>query len=207
MAKVINIIGERYGKLVVIKRIYPNRRGATMWLCKCDCGKEKIILGISLRRGLTKSCGCLRKELAKERDRLNPIYSSMRRAISTYKSGAKRRGIEYNLTKEQFVETTQKECHYCGAKPNNITKQRRRMDGKIYKYNGIDRVDNKRGYVIDNVVPCCIRCNRAKYIYTLQEYKDWIRKSYNKLVCSEKCWNENLKKEKELEKKIKGGKK
>ena len=38
------------------------------WLCKCKCGNEKIVYGTNLRRGLTTSCGCFRKEkLAKEK--------------------------------------------------------------------------------------------------------------------------------------------
>ena len=48
----------------------------------------------------------------------------------------------------------------------------------IYIYNGIDRIDNNKGYTIDNIVPCCHICNQAKSSFTLQEFQDWIEKVY-----------------------------
>lgn len=63
MSKLIDLTGQRFGRLVVIKRaadrMKPNGKKLIMWKCQCDCGNTKEILGQSLRRGLTKSCGCL----------------------------------------------------------------------------------------------------------------------------------------------------
>jgi hypothetical protein len=61
MSRFIDFTGKRFGKLVVIRRADPPdhiRAKRTYWLCKCDCGNEKIIWGDSLRRETTKSCGC-----------------------------------------------------------------------------------------------------------------------------------------------------
>lgn len=58
MAKASNLIGNKYGKLLVIERAENNKRGNTQWLCKCDCGKSKIALGYDLTKGRTVSCGC-----------------------------------------------------------------------------------------------------------------------------------------------------
>lgn len=57
MPKIKDLSGQRFGKLVV-QNIVKNR-GHTSWLCKCDCGKSKIILSTNLMQGYTKSCGCL----------------------------------------------------------------------------------------------------------------------------------------------------
>ena len=58
-----NITGLRFGKLVAIEPIEKrDHRGVVYWRCKCDCGKETIVNGSYLRRGITKSCGCLIKE-------------------------------------------------------------------------------------------------------------------------------------------------
>lgn len=58
-----DITGNRYGRLVVIKDSGKrNASRSALWLCKCDCGNEKIANGTDLRRGDTQSCGCLRKE-------------------------------------------------------------------------------------------------------------------------------------------------
>lgn len=56
--KPADLIGQRFGKLVVVERAKNNDRGNTMWKCKCDCGKEKIALGYDLTHGRTVSCGC-----------------------------------------------------------------------------------------------------------------------------------------------------
>ena len=56
---VVDISGERFGKLLVIERVDKHVQREAMWKCICDCGKEKIARGSSLRGGNTKSCGCL----------------------------------------------------------------------------------------------------------------------------------------------------
>ena len=55
-------IGNRYGKLTVVQYIGNNKEGNALWLCKCDCGGEKITTGKSLRNGLCVSCGCLKSK-------------------------------------------------------------------------------------------------------------------------------------------------
>jgi hypothetical protein len=60
MKKAIDLTGQRFGKLVVIKRadwIKTKTNGAN-WLCRCDCGNEKIVASSYLFKGHTKSCGC-----------------------------------------------------------------------------------------------------------------------------------------------------
>ena len=54
-----DISGRRYGKLVAIGKA-PSRNGRTRWLCKCDCGNEKVVTKEALKAGKVKSCGCLR---------------------------------------------------------------------------------------------------------------------------------------------------
>lgn len=65
MGKLIDLTGQRFERLEVLKRA-PKPDGATstsaFWLCKCDCGTEKIISGNVLKQGKAKSCGCLASE-------------------------------------------------------------------------------------------------------------------------------------------------
>lgn len=65
MSKLINLIGQKFGKLTVVDRmedyIYPSGKTSTRWLCECDCGNEIVVIGQNLKKGLTKSCGCLQK--------------------------------------------------------------------------------------------------------------------------------------------------
>lgn len=176
--KLINLIGKRFGRLIIIQQTGFNKWKQMMYLCKCDCGKEKIILGNSLKTGDAKSCGCLRKESPNNKKRLNLGLANMRSVMRSCKKRAKKRGLDYELTEKQYRELTQQDCYYCGAKPNNISKDKGRYG--VYLYNGLDRIDNLKGYTIDNVVSCCQRCNAAKKNYTLQDFKDWIERIYKK---------------------------
>lgn len=61
--KVRDLNGERFGRLVVTKRMENNSRGQAYWQCVCDCGKVKCVRGGHLSGGLIKSCGCLNREV------------------------------------------------------------------------------------------------------------------------------------------------
>jgi len=179
MKELIDLTGKKFGRLLVIKRVYPNKFKHPIWLCKCDCGNEKTVSGDNLRTGKTQSCGCLGKERRATATRLAYGLSNMRRTIKQYKNSAKRRGWSWKLTEEQFKKITQENCFYCGAKPSNITKNKGYFGE--YVYSGIDRVDNSKGYSMDNIVPCCKSCNSTKGIATQEEFKARIKRIYNHL--------------------------
>ncbi len=58
ITKWIDLVGQRFGKLVGLERTGSSKHGFSLWLCRCDCGNEKIILANSLKTGNTVSCGC-----------------------------------------------------------------------------------------------------------------------------------------------------
>jgi hypothetical protein len=55
----MDLTNTKYGKLTVTARIGSDKNGQSLFQCSCDCGKEKIVLGNSLKTKLTQSCGCL----------------------------------------------------------------------------------------------------------------------------------------------------
>lgn len=65
MAKLINLIGKKFGKLTVIKRD-TNKNNGVYWVCLCDCGNYTTVRSDSLLQGITKSCGCFQKEQVKK---------------------------------------------------------------------------------------------------------------------------------------------
>ena len=71
MREIIDLTGERFGKLLVLSRSsnYKTEKGKSIvrWLCLCDCGNETVVGSDSLRRGNTKSCGCYRGESSSKR--------------------------------------------------------------------------------------------------------------------------------------------
>jgi hypothetical protein len=64
MPQAINMKGKSFNYLKVIERARNTKSGEAAWVCECKCGTRKIIAGSKLRNGETKSCGCMKKELA-----------------------------------------------------------------------------------------------------------------------------------------------
>ncbi len=61
--EVMNLVGHKYGRLSPIRFVRRDDHGRSHWLCKCDCGREKVARADFMRCGSTHSCGCLRKHL------------------------------------------------------------------------------------------------------------------------------------------------
>src|ERR1700690_436585 len=62
MNKPIDLTGQRFGRLLVLGRA-GNKAGHALWECRCTCGGLATVAGYQLRRGGTKSCGCLHREV------------------------------------------------------------------------------------------------------------------------------------------------
>lgn len=85
------------------------------------------------------------KDLIKAKDRL--YNKTIKGRFAQVKKGAKKRNVDLNLTIEQYETiVTMGRCHYCGQTLSETG-------------GGIDRKDNKIGYVVENIVTCCYRCN------------------------------------------------
>lgn len=64
-----DILGQRFGRLVVQRRAGSDRDSKALWQCLCDCGSVVALTGDVLRRGINKSCGCLRSETMADKQR------------------------------------------------------------------------------------------------------------------------------------------
>lgn len=74
-ARLIDLTGRRFTRLLVLARSTNSNGGDPRWLCKCDCGKIRIVWGSSLARGDTKSCGCYSRELSGAFNRTHGLTS------------------------------------------------------------------------------------------------------------------------------------
>jgi hypothetical protein len=167
-SQLINEAGNQYGKLTVIEYAGGGKPTSALWLCQCDCGKRKVISGRSLRAGYVRSCGCLHPKPKGE--------AAFNYLVHHLKRRAKEKGLEYTLTNDQVFELTKQSCFYCGGEPHQ---EKKVINGNgNFVYNGLDRIDTKRGYTIDNVVPCCGTCNHAKALLSKDEFRILIRKIY-----------------------------
>jgi len=179
--KVKNSIGDIFNHWTVISRANNKKDGSTNWNCKCICGTLKVVSSSSLRDGASKSCGCLQKATmqAKRSDE-----SLLKKHYRSYKSGAnyKWRNYEFRITYEEFKKLAMSSCYYCGQAPSDkrhhYHKTKGKMEDIFILVNGVDRVDNTKGYTIDNSVSCCGMCNQMKLDYSLDDFLTKIKQIY-----------------------------
>lgn len=69
--RLIDITGQRFGRLVAISFDHTSKSGA-IWKCRCDCGNTTTAQGSSLRRGIKKSCGCYATEVKRRSGKASP---------------------------------------------------------------------------------------------------------------------------------------
>jgi len=62
-----DLTGKKFGRLTVLRFNGKNQRGDLRWLCQCECGNQKSIVGGNLNNNTIRSCGCLRTEINKRR--------------------------------------------------------------------------------------------------------------------------------------------
>lgn len=175
----------KYGRLTVIREYkskYPGGRPCRRFECLCDCGnttnptKEKVV------KGQTRSCGCLQKESRKSLGNIfrKPLGISARNDVyDKYKRSARKRGYDFSLTTEEFLRIIIEPCIFCGDSLGNHHKKSGQNGG--FRYTGIDRFDNQKGYSIDNVVPCCSVCNRIKTDMDVEFLQKHIKKMIRNL--------------------------
>ena len=148
-------------------------RTYTAWNCICDCGTKFITTTKQVQKGVRKSCGC-RRDMNKYKA-LPTDVAIQRHYKYRYTSSAKRRNIHWNLSVEEFNNFIKMNCHYCGVSPNLEVKTRFHK----MKVNGIDRKNSSIGYEVNNCVPCCEICNRAKNDLTYDEFLGYINRIKN----------------------------
>lgn len=184
--KMIDLKGRSFGRLTVIKRgdDWISRSGKTKniaWVCKCSCGKEKVIRAAKLIDGSTRSCGCLVIDI-NSKPRTIQGHAGFINLFNSYRWSAIRRKLSFELTKCDAFELFQGNCYYCGIQPYQKYIPRERNEEAtqhgIFTYNGIDRKNNNEGYTKDNSISCCGICNQAKMDLGHDEFLEKIKLIY-----------------------------
>jgi len=172
-----NLIGEKFNRLTVMNLSYIDTHKKIYWECLCDCGNIVVVRGAGLKCGDNQSCGCYHKELTSKMFKKPDGTAAFNKLFSEYKRNAFKKSHTFNLTEEEFREIVNKNCFYCGCTPNTTYKSRKDR----YIYNGIDRVNNAKGYILGNIVSCCSACNHAKNTMSKEDFLSWIKRVYKNL--------------------------
>lgn len=143
MSGPINITGETYGRLAVLSLAAP-RGGRRHWLCRCVCGREKVVSQAAMRRGYTQSCGCLEAENRRTRN----ITHGMRHT-SVYGSWRNMRSRCENPSLPRFEDYGGRGITVCKRWASFEAFYEDMGDPPTPKHS-IERHDNDRGYEPDN---------------------------------------------------------
>lgn len=155
-AKKVGLTEDEYVKL---------RENGFKFCGTCKIWKNESCFGKDSGRndGLESRC----KECMSKKDTI--CHFSKKGKFKMYKGRAKHYNIQFNLTFEEFESFWQKTCSYCGSEIATI---------------GIDRVDNTKGYILENCVSCCTMCNAMKMTSTEGEFLEHLLKivKFSKLM-------------------------
>jgi len=152
----VSIIGTKREEYEVLKYTKPSISGG-LFECRCICGNIFYKTFKSIKCGSIRGCGCVK----------------YRELLSSYQRNARKRNLPFNLTPLQFHSIIENNCHYCGMPPRQLSFKKH---VRPVIANGIDRKDNSQGYTLENSLPCCTDCNRAKQGKDYHYFVQWLER-------------------------------
>lgn len=141
MGKFIDLTGQRFGRFTVTSRKENDSKNRIQWLCRCDCGNERIIKGCDLRSGNTRSCGCLSLDL-------HTLHGGSYTRLYNIWEGMKRRC--QNPNSESYVWYGAKGITVCEEWQQYKPFEQWALTNGYADELSIDRIDNDKGYCPDN---------------------------------------------------------
>lgn len=141
MTAPLNLAGETSGKLTAIKRHASDARGGVLWLCKCICGNEHIVLAANFKKGQSKSCGCAAHEIRHGHAR---------------KDGETRTYQTWLHMRQRCLNSSSDAYHNYGGRGITICEEWGSFEiflsdmGERPEGLTIDRIDNSQGYYKEN---------------------------------------------------------
>jgi hypothetical protein len=168
MSALCDLSGKAFGRWYVLGRA-ENQKSHAQWNCRCECGEERIVLGVNLRHNKTLSCGCLLKEIVtthghtKSRAPYSSTYSAWRnmksRCNGTQAKGFHRYGGRGITVCKEWINSFDKFLQDMGERPKSLE---------------LDRINNDSGYSKENcrwVTHKENMQNRSKTLYKLKNLK------------------------------------
>lgn len=171
LIKSVDVSGHRFGRLTAIDRTGNKAGDKYLWRCQCDCGNTSIVSLSNLTKGITRSCGCLRKEMAHERNQVmigehhpgwNPNLTDEEREHNRDKR-------ENDWWRIAVYERDNYTCQVCGKNKNFVA----------HHLNSWDIFPEQR-YDIDNGICLCVDCHKQFHgecgygNNTKEQFNEWL---------------------------------
>jgi hypothetical protein len=169
----------------VIRKTGSRLNQKIYWLCRCKCGKKKEIMGDKLRRGETKSCGCLRDEWAKAMGSVFPVFHGGNGTpeLAAYRCMIARCHFKHH---KQFYDYGARGIEVCPEWRHDfrvfLADMGKRPLGKF----SLERIDNNKGYFKGN-------CKWATWTEQGRNKRNSRRITFNGKTLCLSAWAEVLK--------------
>lgn len=150
---VIDLVGKRFGRLLVIRRAVNRKTHQARWHCQCDCGNFSIVFGYLLRSGRTKSCGCWKSDIAsKVYTKLGKLRSKHgKEPIRLYQSWRNMKQRCFNPANPYFDDYGGRGISVCDEWKHDFISFRDWSLSNGYEETlTIDRIDNDGDYTPEN---------------------------------------------------------
>lgn len=165
-----DLLGKKFLMLTVVELVEIDK--CLRWKCLCDCGNITFLTTHCLITNHTRSCGCFRNKRVKEIN-WNGVGELSGRFFGNILCGAKARGIEFTLTKEdlwnQFIKQDRK-CALSGVDLVIVSGKSRNETTA-----SVDRIDGNKGYTVDNVQWVHKRVNLMKHTSSDSDFIEWCK--------------------------------
>ncbi len=170
-----DLMGQKFGRLLVLRYAGTNKHSQARWHCKCDCGKDHTVGARELRNRQTQSCGCLHREIVIDR-------------LTTHgMSHLPEHSVWGDMLGRCHTSTHASYCHYggrgitvCDRWKNSFIAFFKDMGYKPFPKAQIDRIDNNGNYEPGNCrwVLQAVNCRNSSYAKLSMQKAKAIRALY-----------------------------
>jgi len=98
----LELTGQRFGRLIAIEATRKRKRRNIIWKCECDCGNIVEVMARNLKAGLSRSCGCLQKEIVGKLNRTHGHSTKITKTYRTWKNMLQRCGNPKNKSYNNY---------------------------------------------------------------------------------------------------------
>lgn len=139
MSIILDLVGKRFGNLIIIKQVGLTSWGNKKWLCECDCGRTKVIQGGNLTSGHTGSCGC---------SHIKHGHNTRNKRSRTY--------LSWDSMIQRCLNPNCREYKHYGGRGISVDHRWKKFEnflrdmGKRPVKKSLDRIDNNKGYCLSN---------------------------------------------------------
>ena len=166
----VNLLGKKFGKLMVISEYKSANNQGIKWKCQCDCGNEIIVKGKFLTKGDRTNCGCTPTNFNGYKEISGTFFNRIKRH-------AKTREITFNITITQIWELFLKQNRRCALSNDYLYLDANSENEEVTA--SLDRIDSSKGYTIDNIQWVHKDLNRCKWDFSEEEFLKWVAKIYD----------------------------